>query len=412
MNKKLLTLAVAGALAAPAAAFAQASNIQIYGRANLGLDNYSATGSAAGSAADYKSRNRVYDAGSRLGVSGTEDLGGGLKALLLMESGVNVDNGGTTGQSGAPNPFTGTLSSRIGYVGLQGNWGRLTFGKDNVWWANYPQEQTGVNYVATGLSNFYGLLGRGMQIGVSRVSNLVQYAAQAGGVTAIVSYAANGESRPAGATADGKLWGLTVQGQWGAFGAGYDWVKNWGNSSTGIASAQPSSTGNKLRAGWTYQPGGQIAVIWSKVAQDNGGFGAITAAAAGLPLGLGVALLPDAAATSLSQTSWGVSWEHVFGNIQALAQWGKVNNITGCVTAGACNNTNATTWMAGLRYNLSKRTGVYVNYAAIRNDSNYNMDFVGGWITSAAYLGALPGLPPTSVGADPRLIGVGIMHNF
>ena len=412
MNKKLMALAVAAALAAPALAFAQASNVTIYGRANLGLDNYSATGATIGSAGDYRSRNRVYDAGSRLGFRGEENLGGGLKALFLMETGVNVDTGNTLGQSGAPNPFAGLLSSRIGYVGLQGNWGRLTFGKDNVWWANYPMEQTGATYVATGVQNFYGLLGRGMNVGVSRVSNLVQYAAQARGITAIVSYAANGEARPAGANTDGRLWGVTVQGQWGAVGAGYDWVKNWGNTGTGIGGSRPASIGHKLRAGWAYQPGAQIAVIWAKVVQDNGGFGAITAAGAGLPLALGLALGPDATASSLSQTSWGLSWEHTFGNVLALAQWARVNNITGCQVPGACNNTNATTWMAGLRYNVSKRTGLYANYSAIRNDSNYNMDYTGGWMTSANYLGALPGLPPTSVGADPRMYGVGVMHNF
>ena len=42
MQKKLMALAVAGALSAPVAAFAQASNVQIYGRANVGLDNYQA----------------------------------------------------------------------------------------------------------------------------------------------------------------------------------------------------------------------------------------------------------------------------------------------------------------------------------------------------------------------------------
>lgn len=412
MNKKLVAFAVAAALAAPAAAIAQASNVTIYGRTNLGLDNYSATGATSGSAGDYKSRSRVYDAGSRLGFRGEENLGGGLKALFLMETGVNVDAGNGLGQDGAPNPFTGVLGSRVGYVGLQGNWGRLTFGKDNVWWANYPMEQTGASYVATGVQNFYGLLGRGMNLGVSRVSNLVQYAAQARGITAIVSYAVNGESRPAGANTDGRLWGVTVQGQWGAVGAGYDWVKNRGNTGTGIGGAQPASTGHKLRAGWAYQPGAQLAVIWAKVEQDNGGFAAITTAGAGFPLALGLALTPDATATGLSQTSWGLSWEHTFGNMQALAQWARVNNITGCNVAGACNNTGATTWMAGLRYNVSKRTGLYVNYTTIRNDSNYNMDYTGGWMTSANYLGALPGLPPTSVGADPRMYGVGVMHNF
>src|SRR6266568_6750864 len=60
MNKKLMALAVAGALTAPAAALAQ---VQIYGRANVGIDTYSATGATAGSAADFKNRNVVYDSG-------------------------------------------------------------------------------------------------------------------------------------------------------------------------------------------------------------------------------------------------------------------------------------------------------------------------------------------------------------
>ena len=54
MQKRHLTLAVVAALTAPAAAFAQTSNVEIYGRASLGLDNYSATGSTAGASADYK----------------------------------------------------------------------------------------------------------------------------------------------------------------------------------------------------------------------------------------------------------------------------------------------------------------------------------------------------------------------
>ena len=68
MQKKLIALAIAGIAAAPA--FAQASSVTIYGRANLGFCTYSATGATAGSAYDYNSRNRIYDAGSRLGFRG------------------------------------------------------------------------------------------------------------------------------------------------------------------------------------------------------------------------------------------------------------------------------------------------------------------------------------------------------
>src|SRR4029077_15965561 len=69
MQKKLLAVAVAGALA-PAAAMAQ-STVEIYGRANVGIDQYAATGSKGingtpDGTGDFKSRLRVFDLGSRL----------------------------------------------------------------------------------------------------------------------------------------------------------------------------------------------------------------------------------------------------------------------------------------------------------------------------------------------------------
>ena len=79
MQKKLLALAVAGALA-PAAAMAQ-SSVEIYGRANLGIDNWRASG-AVDPAGNAKSRNRVFDGSSRLGFRINEGLGGGLRALV------------------------------------------------------------------------------------------------------------------------------------------------------------------------------------------------------------------------------------------------------------------------------------------------------------------------------------------
>lgn len=416
MNRKLMVLAVAAAVAAPVA-YAQSSNVSIYGRANLGLDTYSATGATAGSAFDYKSRNRIYDAGSRLGFQGSENLGGGLKAIFLIESGVNFDTGGATGQSGSPNANTGTLSSRVGHVGLESSsWGRFTFGRSHVWWGNGTIEQTGANYMATGLPQFYGLLGRGMNVGVSRQSNTLQYSALKDGKAIQISYSPGGENQGPGANTDGRLWAVTLQGHWGGFGVGYDWTKVTGN--TPAVGSQASSTGHKFRTGWTYQPGGQISFLWVKSVQDHGGSTAILTN--NIAVANALALLPDITAASLSQTSWGVNWEHLFGNVQALAAWGKVNNITGCAIAGRCDNTGATTWLVGARYLFSKRTALYVNYATIRNDSNYNMDYIGGWMTSAsttlpAALGGAnigPGLAPASVGADPRLFGVGIVHNF
>ena len=59
--------------------------------------------------------------GSRLGVRGSEDLGGGLKAIFTLESGINIDDG-TTGQSGV---FWG----RQAFVGLGSDFGTLTLGR-------------------------------------------------------------------------------------------------------------------------------------------------------------------------------------------------------------------------------------------------------------------------------------------
>ena len=388
MNKKLMALAVAGALAVPAAAYAQASNVQIYGRVNLGLDNYSAKGATAANS-DIKARNRVYDASSRIGFRGTESLGGGLSAMFQMESGVNVDSGTNLGQGGLPNVSTGFLSSRTGHVGLQGNWGLLTFGRSNVWWGMGPIENAVVHWVNTGVLPNYGLLGRGMSVGITRLSNVVQYTSPIfNGINAQVSYSPNRqEAQGVNLNADGKVWHVTLQGAVGPLNAGYDWVKDEANSPA--AGRRGSTTGNKFRVGWPYQPGAQIALFWTSSELNNGG-----AAATG-----GV----DAASANLKQKVWALGWDHLFGNIRAIAQWAKVSDATGCVTAGACAATNATTWLLGANYLLSKRTHVYVTYNTMRNASNYNLDYVA---FGSAVVAALPN------GADPRIVAIGMTHNF
>ena len=143
MNKKLMAVAVAGALAVPAVAMA-ASNVTISGRAQVTFSNVKATGATAGSASDLKSRTRVDDNSSRIRFIGKEDLGGGLSAIFRMEAGVNLD----TGDASRSN--TAYPASREGYVGLRGSWGQLTLGKQNVWWTNFA-DQTQANYINHGL---------------------------------------------------------------------------------------------------------------------------------------------------------------------------------------------------------------------------------------------------------------------
>jgi len=58
--------------------------------------------------------------GNRWGLKGTEDLGGGLSAVFVLESGFHVGNG----QLG----FGGSLFGRQAYVGLKNSWGTLSLG--------------------------------------------------------------------------------------------------------------------------------------------------------------------------------------------------------------------------------------------------------------------------------------------
>jgi predicted porin len=106
MKKTLIALAV---LAASGTAFAQ-SSVTIYGKLDQGLTR------AIG--ADKFSVGQA--AGSRFGVRGTEDLGGGLKANF------NIENRFTPDDGVAASTFWGGRS----IVGLQGGFGRVDIGRD------------------------------------------------------------------------------------------------------------------------------------------------------------------------------------------------------------------------------------------------------------------------------------------
>jgi len=109
MQKKLIALAVAGLVSAPA--FAQ-SNVTIYGVA----DAYMGFGSHGDN--DVAAVQSGGLSGSRLGFRGAEDLGNGLKAVFTLEQGFSIDDGSGLGNA-----------SRQAFVGLGGSWGTVSLGR-------------------------------------------------------------------------------------------------------------------------------------------------------------------------------------------------------------------------------------------------------------------------------------------
>ncbi len=90
MKKSLLALAVLGAFAGVASA---QSSVTLYGRVDL----------SAGKGAGVEQNSLANGSGSRFGVRGVEDLGGGLQALFNIEHRFNADTGA---QTASPGPRT------------------------------------------------------------------------------------------------------------------------------------------------------------------------------------------------------------------------------------------------------------------------------------------------------------------
>jgi len=127
MNKKVMTLAVAGAFAAPAAAFAQASNVQIFGTIYMeyAYAKQGAIGTPSGG--DQINVDIMQTPGSEIGIKGEEALGGGYSAWFQCTSTADIRGSGTAG-----------FCSRNSAIGVKGSFGNVYAGNWDM-----PMKRTG-----------------------------------------------------------------------------------------------------------------------------------------------------------------------------------------------------------------------------------------------------------------------------
>jgi predicted porin len=160
MQKKIIALAVAAALTAPAMAFAEAT---VYGKINMSYDMVD-----DGATTNSQTTNQLVSNNSRIGFKGSEDLGGGMSAIWQMEATVGMDNGtgaSTTSAYGA-NPAT-TLFDRNTWLGVKTGFGTLMAGRNDTVYktatrrldvfgdqlANDNRKSLGVNLMGSGYHN-------------------------------------------------------------------------------------------------------------------------------------------------------------------------------------------------------------------------------------------------------------------
>ncbi|MBB3224959.1 porin [Pseudoduganella umbonata] len=164
--------AVTAALALACAASHAQTQVKVYGVMDAGLvaEYGSPGGNRTGVTGGVAS-------GSRLGFKGTEDLGGGLSANFVLESGINIDTG-TSGQGGV-------LFGRQAWVGLAGAFGSVSAGRQLSPYYKVLRD------VADPFAD--GLAGQAMNIiaGYRRIDNSVVYGTpKLAGWSAEVAYGA------------------------------------------------------------------------------------------------------------------------------------------------------------------------------------------------------------------------------
>src|SRR5437868_2971195 len=114
MNQKRTAVRMALAALCAVPALASAQSVTLYGLVDTGIEFLNHAGAGGNTVA--RMPNLSGTVPSRWGLRGTEDLGGGLKANFVLESGFGADSGSSN--------QGGRLFGRQAWVGLGNQWGR------------------------------------------------------------------------------------------------------------------------------------------------------------------------------------------------------------------------------------------------------------------------------------------------
>jgi predicted porin len=306
-----ITLAAVGSTAALAQ-----SNVTVYGRINTTVESQK----------DFNGPGRVtalQNNSSRWGLKGSEDLGGGLKANFLLESGFASDTGAGTG---------GGLFARESWVGLSGGFGAFKLGNFTPVTALYyaTSDFTGMHNHETGTSSDAFYLGAGSP------RNAMSYTSPTfGGVAVELQYGLK-ETKAAG-TKD------TV-----AIVANYD--------------AGP------LHIGGGYSSG--PSAVGSVTAQDGKEWGIRGLYEMG-PVTIGAFYIANEAKNGPNKAKRDaarLSAMYVLGSSEFHANVGTAGKVK--LNGASQSASDALQYTLGYNYNLSKRTKVYGFYSTVNNKAN------------------------------------------
>lgn len=349
MQKKVIALAVAGLVSG--AAFAQ-TNVTVYGLIDQTYlysksDDYKFSGIKDGGLN-----------GSRFGFKGEEALGNGLKAIFTMEYGKESDNDSSTAN----------FSNRQAFVGLNGNFGTVTVGRQYNAASMFYSKNTSDDVI--GVMPVNSLQGQnGSQIrsggGTSRQDNVIKYVSpNFSGFTFAANYAFGESNETLAGTSFKKKADITDKDRYSIAG---DYTNGPFNVSLSYA-GQTSSLGADTEdvSEWFIGGGYDFKVVklyatYQDLENDN-----------------------KTAATVTDQSMWSVGAKVPVGaagvvNFQ-YAEWeGETGN------AAINKDGKSKGWGIGYEHSMSKRTTLYTYLSQIDHDKN--VASVGSWQSGAAVAG-------------------------
>ncbi|AXF04107.1 porin [Paraburkholderia hospita] len=210
MKKTILAAAALGSFSIVAQA---QSSVTLYGLLDAGITYANKVATSTGHDSLVKYGDGVAS-GSRWGLRGTEDLGGGLKAIFVLESGFSTGDG-TSGQGGA-------LFGRQAFVGLaKDGIGSVTFGRQY----SFSTDYIGANYTMgsqTPAGNYAYHINDLDQLTSSRINNAVKFSsANFAGLTFGAMYGFSNSTQFAGTPTTTGTGGAQGSSSTYSFGANY-----------------------------------------------------------------------------------------------------------------------------------------------------------------------------------------------
>lgn len=407
MQKKIIALAIASALAAPAA-FADTSNVTVYGTANMSYDltNNGVIGT-----------NKVSSNLSNIGLKGSEDLGDGLSAVWQIEQQINIDNSTTNANSFATrNSFLGLSSASIGtaLLGRHDTPYKIATRGFDVFADSIADNRSlmgGAGLIAsvtplTPAAPLGNVLGAVSDIGAAtsfdgRQGDVVAYISPAmGGFTGAIGYVAGAEGANAAGNTKGKAWSLA-----GLYGNGplnvnlaYE-VHDLGTAPGtlgGLATLNGlKESAWKIGAGYTMDAF-TLNGVYEKT-HDNFGNGLVALVPATAPFLAGTDIL--------GHHTYYLSGKYSFGSDAVKLAYTRMGdrNMAGLVTS-----TGAKQWALGYDHNMSKRTTLYALYTRLNNDTNSNFG-----LSTAGTTGGMPAAAAAAgVVNKPSAWSFGMKHTF